>query len=192
MKLQFGKSRMARPFSWLYAASMLFGSALALGTAQAQTATSTTYDSWTTRCSLLSDQGKTVKACEVVATMATQLQNGQTVPTAVMAIGRADTAKSLKLVIQVPINAWLPNGVKLQDKAGKEILSLPFTHCRPDNMCEASIDVTDGQAQSLKKQGDSIVATYRNVTQKEVSQDIILKGYGSALDLLLKEMPSAK
>ena len=184
---------MFRNYFNLYAAAVLFGGSLAVSAspALAQTATSATYDSWTARCSTRTDQGKSVKGCEIISSVMVQLQNGQTGVAAVMALGRSEAGKPLKLVVQVPVMSWIPNGVKLQDKDGKEIAKLDYTFCRND-LCEASVDFTDAQAQALKKQGDSVFALYRNAGQQDVRVEVSLKGYAGALDALTKELPAGK
>src|SRR3977135_2558776 len=70
--------------------------------------TSATYEDWTVQCELNAGP-PAQKLCEVVQVGQAQ---GQTVSR--VAIGRVTKSEPFKIVVQLPVNLWLPAGVKIQ------------------------------------------------------------------------------
>ena len=145
-------SRSALALSWS-AAALIAG----LGTAAAQQAqpaqsaptpqlTTATYEDWIVRCESRAGPPPQ-KNCEMV--QFTQVQ-GQAGVLTQIAIGRPNKGDPVKVVIQVPINVWLPTGVRLalNDK-DKTALNGAFKRCVP-NACFADVEVKDDVLKKLR------------------------------------------
>ena len=95
--------------------------------AEAQQATTATYDDWTVRCTTAAGPPPQ-KSCDIE-----QLSYGQSKerPLSRVAILRRDKENQVILVVQVPVNVWLATGVRIEI-GGKDIgPSAPFVRCGP-------------------------------------------------------------
>ena len=114
--------------------------------AAAQTApqrTSATYEDWTVQCELNAGP-PAQKLCEVVQVGQAQ---GQTVSR--VAIGRATKSEPFKIVVQLPVNLWLPAGVKIQLDDKDPGLTAPFRRCVPAG-CFADLEIKDDMVKRLR------------------------------------------
>lgn len=154
-------------------------------------ATSATYGAWTLRCATPASQPATkdtktpatpagpqpgVKQCEIG--QAIQVQ-GQQAPIVQIAIGRADKDDSLRLVIQVPVGAWLPAGVTLQFADKSEPVSLTYKRCLP-GACLSDIDLSPNLRDAMKTGQKDAKVTFQLVAGKDVTVPMSFKGFDAA------------
>ena len=89
--------------------------------------------------------------------------------------------------MQLPIIVWLPTGVTLRDGKDKDLARLEFLACHGDS-CEAGNALSGTQLGDIRKAGDEIFAFYQAQTGQNVKIGFGLKGYGAALDAMLKQI----
>lgn len=168
-----------KPYS-LTIACGLFAIAL-IGPAQAQAPqqTTATYDDWVVRCTGAPPQ----KTCEIV--QFTQVQ-GQAGVLTQIAIGNPKKGELLKLVIQVPIDAWLPTGVKLLTAEKDPALFATFKRCVPA-ACFADIELKDDAVKKFRAAAETGKLQFKDAAQKDISLPVSFKGFGAALDAMQKE-----
>ena len=129
----------------------LTGLALALagGVAFAQQAppqrTTATYGDWTMRCEMQPGPPP-VKQCEMVQSATAQ---GQPNPISQVAIGRATKTEPFHVVIQLPINVWIPAGVHFVYDPKVQGITAAFKRCVPIG-CFADFDMTDDLLKKLR------------------------------------------
>jgi invasion protein IalB len=123
------------------------------GVASAQTATqpqarspqrtTATYDDWVVRCEILG----AAKTCEMA--QATQVQ-GQSQPITQIAIGQQSKSAPMKIVFEVPINVWLPAGVKLVLDEKDPAIATVYSRCLPTG-CLADTDIMATAEPTVKR-----------------------------------------
>ena len=149
--------------------------------AQAPQRTTATYEDWTVRCEVRGTPA--VKACEMVQAVTAQ---GQASPVTQMAIGRANKGEPVKIVFQLPINIWIPAGVKLVYDAKEAALPASYRWCVPAG-CFADIDLKDDLVKKLRVRTLPGRFEFKDAGQRAVAIPISFKGFGQAFDALAKE-----
>jgi len=147
--------------------------------AQAPQQTTATFEDWVLRCIGTLPQ----KACEVV--QFTQVQ-GQAGVLTQIAIGSPSKSEPLKLVVQVPIDAWLPAGVKLQVNDKDPGVIATFKRCLA-SACFADVEIKDDTIKKFRSATGPGKLVFKNVAQKELSLPMSFKGFGAAFDAMQKE-----
>jgi len=145
--------------------------------AQAPQHTTATYDDWTIRC----DKTSTLKKCDLVQT--TQAQ-GQAV--SLIAVGRPNKTEPLRIVFQVPINVWLPPGVRLATDKGSDLVSATFKRCM-DGGCLADAELKDDVVKKMRGETENGKLLYVDAAQKEVALPVSFKGFAVAFDAMIKQ-----
>jgi invasion protein IalB len=147
--------------------------------AQAPQLTTATYEDWVLRCSGTPPQ----KSCEVV--QFTQMQ-GQAGILTQIALGNPKKGDSLKMVVQVPMDAWMPTGVKLllNDKDPGVIAT--FKRCLP-GACFADVEIKDDTINKFRSAIGPGKLVFKDVAQKDISLPVSFKGFGAAFDAMQKE-----
>lgn len=162
--------------------SVLATSAVALNPASAQTQTpqrtTATYQDWTVRCEVKG----TAKTCEMAQAM--QIQ-GQSQPVTQVAIGQQSKTAPLKIVFQVPINVWLPVGVKLVINDKDQGIVANYGRCVP-GACFADADIKDDQIKKLKGAAENGKLQFQDAAQQVVSIPVSFKGFDQAYDAMQK------
>jgi invasion protein IalB len=156
---------------------------LALSAAAAQQApqrTTATYEDWTVQCELHAGSPPQ-KLCEMVQVGQAQ---GQTVSR--IALGHAAKNEPFKIVIQLPINLWLPAGVRIQSDDKDPGLAATFKRCVPAG-CFADIDIKDDTVKRFRALTESGKITFKNANQQDVVLPLSFKGFAQAFDALSKE-----
>jgi invasion protein IalB len=153
-----------------------------VSSAQAPQRTTATYDDWTVRCEYRPET-PTQKSCEMVQTA--QLQ-GQANPVTQIAIGRAAKSEPLKVVFQVPIDVWLPAGVKLVYGDKEPPLAAPYKRCLPA-ACFAESEVKDDFIRKLRVLTENGKLEFKDATQREIGIPFSFKGLGQAFDAMIKD-----
>ena len=147
--------------------------------AQAPQLTTATYTDWVLRCSGTPPQ----KSCEVV--QFTQVQ-GQAGVLTQIAIGNPKKSEPLKMVVQVPIDAWLPAGVKLLMNDKDPGVFATFKRCLP-GACFADVEIKDDTIKKFRSATGPGKLVFQNAAQKEISLPVSFNGFGAAFDAMQKE-----
>ena len=144
--------------------------------------TTATYGDWTLRCNLRPGPPPQ-KICQIVQSVRAQNQPN---PVTQIAIGRPVKDGGLKAIIQVPINVWLPAGVKATFDEKEPPFVLEFKRCAPTG-CLADLDISDETMTKLRALTANGKLQFKDGTQKDITVPISFKGFGQAFDALSKE-----
>jgi invasion protein IalB len=142
--------------------------------------TTATYEDWIVQCEQQPGPPPQ-KLCEMVQTVQSQ---GQTVSR--VALGHATKAEPFKIVVQLPVNLFLPAGVRIQADDKDPGLALAFKRCVPAG-CFADIDIKDDTIKRLRAASANWKITFKNSGQQDASVLLSFKGFNQAFDVLLKE-----
>lgn len=140
--------------------------------------TTATYGDWTLRCVM---QGQT-KVCEMAQSM--QIK-GQTRPITQIAIGRQAKNDPMRIVFEVPINVWLPDGVKLTTDNKKLEISATFTRCMPIG-CFADVEISKAQIKDLRDLKKAGKLQFKDAGKQQIAIPVSFKGFGDAYDAMQK------
>jgi invasion protein IalB len=150
--------------------------------AQAQQRTTATYEDWTLRCDVRPEPPNQ-KVCEIV--QSTQMQGQGAVVTQV-AIGRPQKGEPLKILLQVPINVWLPTGVRFVYAEKEAPVAASFKRCLPA-ACLADTDLKDDIARKLRALTENGKLEFKDAAQRDVAIPVSFKGFAQAFDSMSKE-----
>lgn len=146
--------------------------------AQTPQRTTATYDDWTVRCEV----NDAVRTCEMAQAM--QIK-GQAQPVTQIAIGRQAKNEPMKIVFQVPINVWLPTGVKLVADDKDPGIVGTYRRCLP-GACIADSELKDDVVKKLRGLTENGKLQFRDGGLQDVAIPISFKGFGQAYDAMLK------
>lgn len=173
---------------WIFA--LLFGALLSSAQGQqgadaqskkAPQRTTATYEDWTVQCEIGATSLQ--KICEMA--QATQAP-GQANPITKIAIGQPTKTEPIKLVVQVPINVWLPAGIKFAADDKDAGLAAFYTRCVP-TACFAELNLKDESIQKFRTLTANGKLQLKDAAQREVSIPVSFKGFRQAYDALRKE-----
>jgi invasion protein IalB len=148
---------------------------------QAPQRTTASYEDWTVRCETRGTPPQ--KSCEMVQAVTAQ---GQSNPVTQIAIGRASAKEPVKVVFQLPINVWIPTGVKLVYDAKAAPLAAAFRSCVPAG-CFAHLDLNNDMLKRLRAVTIQGRFEFKDAGQRNVAIPVSFKGFGQAFDALSKE-----
>jgi invasion protein IalB len=164
------------------------GNALAQAPAQPPAAaaptpqrTTASYEDWTVRCETRGTPA--VKTCEMVQAVTTQ---GQASPVTQIAVGRSGPKEPVKVVFQLPVNIWIPGGVRLVYDAKAAPLAAGFKWCAPAG-CFADLDLNNDMIKRLRGLTAQGRFEFKDAGQRDVAIPVSFKGFGQAFDALTKE-----
>ena len=161
-------------------AAALIGT-IGLAQAQAPQRTTATYEDWTVRCEM---QGTPpVKTCEMAQSTTAQ---GQPNPITQVAVGRANKSDPVRVVFQVPVNVWLPVGLKFVYDDKEPAVPAAFKRCAPIG-CFADTELKDDVVKKLRARATPGYFEFKDAAQRDVKIPVSFKGFGQALDALAKE-----
>jgi len=143
--------------------------------------TTATYEDWTVRCETRGTPP--VKQCEMVQAVTAQ---GQANPVTQVAVGRATPKDPVRMVFQLPVNVWIPAGVSFVFDAKAQPVPAGFKWCAPAG-CFADIDLNNDLVKRLRSQTAQGRFAFKDAGQRDVAIPVSFKGFGQALDALLKE-----
>ncbi|HMK80308.1 MAG TPA: invasion associated locus B family protein [Xanthobacteraceae bacterium] len=166
-----------RQFSAIAFAAVLVATSVAL--AQTPQRTTATYEDWVLRCEN-QDSGK---LCEIV--QATQVQ-GNPNPVSQVAIGKPNKTEPLKIAFQVPVNVWLPTGIRLVVDDKDPGIAAAFKRCI-GAACLADTDLKDDALKKLRAQHENGKLLFKDATQKDVALPVSFKGFVAAFDAMTKQ-----
>jgi len=162
--------------------SALCAGVLLLSPAVAQQRTTATYEDWTLRCETRTEPPNQ-KVCEIV--QSTQMQ-GQGAVVTQIAIGRPSKGEPLKVLLQVPINVWLPTGVRLVYAEKEAPLNAIFKRCLPA-ACLADTDIKDDIVKKLRGLTENGKLEFKDAAQRDVAIPVSFKGFVQAFDNMSRE-----
>jgi invasion protein IalB len=163
--------------------ALFAGAMLAQGAAaQAPQRTTATYEDWTVRCETRAEPPNQ-KVCEIV--QSTQMQ-GQPNPVTQIAIGRANKGEPLKILLQVPINVWLPTNVRLVIAEKEPPVVATFKRCLPA-ACLADGDLKDDVVKKMRALTENGKLEFKDAAQRDVAIPVSFKGFAQAFDQMSKD-----
>jgi invasion protein IalB len=145
--------------------------------AQAPQHTTATYDDWTVRC----DMTGPLKNCDL--TQSTQMQ-GQAI--SLIVIARMSKSEPLRIVFEVPINVWLPAGVRLASGKDSDFVSAAFKRCLGTG-CFADAELKDDVVKKLRSESENGKLLFKDAVQKDVALPVSFKGFAVAFDSIFKQ-----
>lgn len=154
----------------------------AAGGASAQQSTSASYGDWVVRC-VTRGKKPPRKICEMEQT--TEVR-GKHVPLSRIAIARPVRGRPLTLVAQLPVNVWLPTGVKLFPTAKDVGIAGRFLRCVPAG-CFAEINLSDAQVKAFRAATKPARLVFKNAAGRNVAIPLSFKGFTRAFDALAKD-----
>ncbi len=172
---------MARALVACGLAATLFASVAVHAQAPTPQRTTATYEDWTVRCETVGTPPQ--KSCEMAQSATAQ---GQPNPITQIAIGRASKTEPVRIVFQVPVNAWLPTGVKLVYDDKEPALAATYKRCVPIG-CFADVDLKDDLVRKLRARTAQGRFEFKDAAQRDVAIPVSFKGFGQAFDALSKE-----
>lgn len=116
----------------------------------------------------------------------TKTEDGRQAVVMIVGVGKPFVDKPNQLVVNAPISARLPAGIKMQDKSEKTLLALSYTFCKP-SMCSADTAVTDAQLNTVMAAGDDVFMLYRTQAGQDVKVQVPMKGMSAAYKAMQKE-----
>lgn len=146
--------------------------------AQSPQRTTATYDDWTVRCAVVEG----TKSCEMAQAM--QIK-GQAQPVTQIAIGRVAKTDPIKMVFQVPIDVWLPSGVKLVADDKDPGVAAGYRRCLPA-ACLAEAEIKDDVIRKLRVLSDNGKLQFKDAAQQDIAIPVSFKGFGQAWDAMTK------
>jgi invasion protein IalB len=151
------------------------------GTPTVPQRTTATYEDWTVRCETRGTPP--VKQCEMVQAVTAQ---GQANPVTQVAVGRAAPKDPVRMVFQLPVNVWIPAGVRFVFDTKVQPLAAGFKWCAPAG-CFADIDLNNDLVKRIRAQTVRGRFDFKDAAQRDVTIPVSFKGFGQAFDALLKE-----
>jgi|SRR5579885_450243 len=146
----------------------------------AQQNTTATYGDWVVRCVVQSNNNQQQKLCEMDQT--TEVQ-GKNAPLSREAIPRPEKGKPLKFIVQLPVNVWLPPGLRIQMNDKDPGIAASYTHCVPGG-CFAEVELNDDTVRKFRLTTTPGRILFKNAAQRDVVIPLSFNGFGQALDAL--------
>ncbi len=143
--------------------------------------TSATYGDWVVRCEVA--EGQTQKTCDME--QLAQMQ-GQTNPISRIAIPLPVKGQEAKLIVQLPVNVSLADGVKIEVDAKDRGLNFPFTRCVPAG-CLAETPLKEEEMKRFRAETQPGKMLYKDAADRAVVIPLSFKGFGQAFDALIKQ-----
>lgn len=144
--------------------------------------TTASFGDWVMRCEVAAPAAKRV--CEVAQVITLQ---GQTAPTAQVAIGRRAPGEGRLLTVVLPPNIAIISRPQVATaKAGAAPLDLNWQRCTPGG-CFASVPVTDDVVNAFGVQTEPGRIVFRDAADRDVALPLSFRGLAQALAALAKE-----
>lgn len=144
------------------------------------------FDAWNLHCETRTDSKPHVRICGLMSTVTLKNDAGASAVALKLMLRSVPGEPGRQLSVDVPISAWLPDGVRLTH-AGKELVRLPFVACRPDS-CQAGAVLSREQLAALSAITDQADATYQLQTRKSVTLTFSMRGFGAGAAALEKSL----
>jgi invasion protein IalB len=146
--------------------------------------TTASYDDWILQCDRRVGP-PAEKTCEIAQVVQAQVQ-GKNVPFSLVAIPRPVNPKSVKMLVQLPVNVSFKGNVILQVDKFDPGVTTPFARCLASG-CVAEFDLKEDVVKKLRTAADAGTITFKNSSEQDVVVPLSLKGLAPALDALAKE-----
>lgn len=124
-----------------------------------------------------------IEVCDMA--QVTQLQ-GKNLPFSRVAIAHPEKGQSIKLVVQVPVNASFKTDVRIQTADNDPGVAAPFANCTP-NGCFALFDLNENVLRKLHAATSVGKLSFADAGGHDVTVPISFKGFGEAFDALAKK-----
>jgi invasion protein IalB len=134
--------------------------------------TTATYEDWTERCEVRAG----ANVCEMAQAMEIR---DQAQPITQIAIGQESKSAPVKIVFQVPINVWLPTGVKLSLNENDPGVVAEYSRCLPTS-CLAETELKDDQIKALRAAKENGRLQFKDAVQRDVIIPVSFKGFEQA------------
>ena len=148
--------------------------------ASAQDATTAVYNDWTLRCANTKPPSPQ-KTCEMEQSAQAEGKMISRVSIELPAKGQA-----VKLVVQVPVNVSIADGVKIKIDEKDSGLAGPFTRCGPRG-CFATVALNDEAIRRFRSAVAPGRIVFLNAGGQETAIPMSFKGFGPAFDILRKD-----
>lgn len=144
------------------------------------------FDAWNLHCETRADVTPQVRICGLMTTVTLKNQAGVSAVALKIMLRSVPGERGRQLSVDVPISAWLPDGVRLLHN-GKELVRLPFVACRPDS-CQAGAVLSPEQLAALGAVTDQADAVYQLQTRKTVTLTFSMRGFAAGAAALEKSL----
>lgn len=144
------------------------------------------FDAWNLHCETRTDITPAVRICGLMSTVTLKNEAGASAVALKLMLRSVPGEPGRQLSADVPISAWLPEGVRLIH-AGKELVRLPFVACRPDS-CQAGAVLRQEQLAALGAITDQADASYQLQTRKTVTLTFSMRGFADGAAALEKSL----
>ena len=144
------------------------------------------FEAWNLHCETRTDAKPHVRICGLMSTVTLKNDTGASAVALKLMLRTVPGEAGRQLSVDVPISAWLPEGVRLIH-AGKELVRLPFVACRPDS-CQAGAVLSPDQLVALGAITDQADATYQLQTRKTVTLTFSMRGFAAGAAILEKSL----
>jgi invasion protein IalB len=146
--------------------------------------TTASYDDWILKCDKRVGPPPE-KSCDIEQVVQAQLQ-GKNVPFSLIVVPRPVNPKSIKMMVQLPVNVSLRGNVILQADKADPGVAVPFARCVAAG-CIAEFDLKEDVVKKLRSAAGAGSITFKNSNEQDVVVPLSLKGLAPALDALAKE-----
>jgi invasion protein IalB len=150
--------------------------------ADAQQATTATYEDWTVRCSTAAGPPPR-KTCDMEQL---SYRESKERPFSRVAIVRAEKGNQVTLVVQVPVSVWLATGIRIEIGGKAAGAPAPFARCGPAG-CFAEIGLGDEVQTQFRTASEPGMILYKNAAQQDVAIPLSFKGFAQAFDAVAKD-----
>ncbi|TDT88806.1 invasion associated locus B family protein [Azorhizobium caulinodans] len=139
--------------------------------------TTATYDDWVVRCERSEVVGG-AKVCEAAQTL--QIGNAQQQLGAQVVFGRLTKEAPMRIVVQLPVGVWLPNGARFVLPGDKpRTIAMPYKFCI--RACIADADLSADDVAALNTNAGPAKLEFLDRNQQPVALEISFKGLPAAL-----------
>lgn len=180
-----------RPLFLPAALALLAAPALAQDDVQ-PSRTVATYENWSIACNMVQitpagGESRTEELCELVSQVNFRGEDGAIRPLLQAVVGRGPGEEALRLLIQLPGNAYLrePVSVILDPEEGIDPATVPDTALRATYIrCDSGRCIADttlsGEDEARMTAAQSAIVSFVNVTGNRVGVPLSMKGYAAA------------
>ena len=149
--------------------------------ASAQQSTTATFEDWVVRC--VNRPGPPAKkTCDME--QLTQVK-GKNTPLSRVAVTRPAKSAPAKMAIQVPVNIWIPTGIKVQTGSKDAGFAANLMQCIPAG-CFADLAITEDMLRQFRTVTTRGRIVFKNAAQRDIDIPLSFKGFGQAFDALPK------
>ena len=140
------------------------------------------FKAWNLHCETRTEPAPRLQVCGLISTVTLKNEQGASGVALKLMFRSVPGAAGRQLSVDVPITAWLPEGIRLVHQ-GREVMRLPFVACQP-NSCEAGAVLTPEQVAALVAASGQMDAVYKVQTQQTVTLTFSMYGFPEGISAL--------